>query len=121
MEESKIIAVIIAFVSSGATAAIVAAIGSIFLARQKHKYDIEMLNRKASDSGDKLLLGLAHDRIMHLGTTYIERGYVTKDEYENLHDYLYIPYRDFGGNGTARRVMEAVNGLPIRKEVQDED
>ena len=62
----------------------------------------------------KMLAGLAHDRIIHLGMVYIERGYVTQDEYENLQVYLYEPYEEMGGNGSARRVMEEVRKLPIR-------
>lgn len=61
----------------------------------------------------KLLLGLAHDRIMELGKQYIERGYVTPDEFENLHDYLYLPYEKEGGNGTAKRIVDEVKKLPI--------
>ena len=49
-----------------------------------------------------------------LGMVYIERGYVTQDEYENLQVYLYEPYEEMGGNGSARRVMEEVRKLPIR-------
>ena len=45
---------------------------------------------------------------------YIDRGYVTQDEYENLQVYLYEPYEEMGGNGSARRVMEEVRKLPIR-------
>lgn len=66
------------------------------------------------DNKTKLLIGLAHDRILQLGTLYIERGSVTKDEYENLHDYLYIPYEAEGGNGSAKRIMQEVDKLPIR-------
>lgn len=62
----------------------------------------------------KMLVGLAHDRIIHLGMVYIERGYVTQDEYENLQVYLYEPYEKMGGNGSARRVMEEVRKLPMR-------
>ena len=62
----------------------------------------------------KMLVGLAHDRIIHLGMVYIERGYVTQDEYENLQVSLYEPYEEMGGNGSARRVMEEVRKLPIR-------
>jgi len=62
-----------------------------------------------------MLLGLGHDRIMYLGMIYIERGYITRDEYENLHDYLYLPYQKMGGNGSASRVMEEVRKLPICK------
>lgn len=66
------------------------------------------------DAKSKLLLGLAHDRIIFLGTTYIERGFITKDEYENLHDYLYVPYEEMGGNGTAKKVMAAVDRLELK-------
>ena len=45
-----------------------------------------------------MLVGLAHDRIIHLGMVYVTRGYITQDEYENLNDYLYQPYEKMGGN-----------------------
>ena len=71
--------------------------------------------RNKHDAKTKLLIGLAHDRIIYLGTSYIERGYITPDEYENLNDYLYQPYAENGGNGSAKRVMEQVRSLPIKK------
>lgn len=64
-------------------------------------------------SHTKMLVGLGHDRIIYLGMTYIERGYITQDEYENLHDYLFVPYAKLGGNGSAARIMQAVDKLPI--------
>ena len=63
----------------------------------------------------KVLIGLGHDRIIYLGMKFIQRGYITKDEYENLHDYLYLPYKEMGGNGSAERIMQEVNRLPIRE------
>ena len=72
---------------------------------------------KKSDSKDvknEMLKGLAHDRIMYLGMHYIERGWITKDEYENLFTYLYEPYEKLGGNGSAQRVVEEVKKLPIK-------
>ena len=62
----------------------------------------------------QLLLGLAHDRIVHLGMSYIDQGWVTKDEYEDLMKYLYVPYSTFGGNGLAEKVMADVRNLPMR-------
>ena len=61
-----------------------------------------------------LLRGLGHDRIMDLGPKYIARGSITKEEYENLHDYLFVPYSNLGGNGTAKKVMDEVDKLPIK-------
>lgn len=65
-----------------------------------------------------MILGLGHDRVVYLGTKYIERGYITPDEYENLYDYLYKPYEALGGNGSAKRIMEEVKKLPTRKKVE---
>lgn len=63
----------------------------------------------------QLLIGLAHDRILYLGQKYIDRGYVTQDEYENLKVYLYNPYNKLGGNGSAERTMNLVDKLPTSK------
>lgn len=65
------------------------------------------------DVKSQMLIGLAHDRIISLGMKYIERGWISQDEYENLRDYLYKPYEKLGGNGSAQKVMIEVNKLPI--------
>ena len=44
------------------------------------------------DVKTEMLIGLAHDRIVHLGMSYIERGCITQEEYENLKVYLFEPY-----------------------------
>lgn len=68
-----------------------------------------------NDASKRLLVGIAHDRIMSLGMSYIERGWITADEYENLRVYLYEPYHEAGGNGTATKIMNEVDKLEIRK------
>lgn len=78
--------------------------------------------QKRSEKKDvktELLIGLAHDRIMFLGMAYIDRGYITQDEYENLYNYLYKPYEKMGGNGSAKRVMTEVDRLPIKSKKED--
>lgn len=67
------------------------------------------------DVKTQMLIGLGHDRLLYLGMCYVERGYVTSDEYENLYDYLYKPYEKMGGNGSVKRIMNEVDKLPIRK------
>lgn len=69
--------------------------------------------RARKNANTKLLVGIAHDRIVYLGMKYVERGSITRDEYENLNDYLYEPYAAAGGNGSAKRVMEEVKKLPL--------
>lgn len=68
-----------------------------------------------------MLIGYAHVRIVYLGMCYIERGWITQDEYENLNDYLYKPYEKMGGNGSAQKIMLEVNKLPIHKSTYVEE
>lgn len=77
-------------------------------------YVIKRMERRGLQT--ELLIGLAHDRIVNLGLSYIARGWITKDEYENLNDYLYKTYEKLGGNGSAKRIMQEVDKLPIRKD-----
>lgn len=76
------------------------------------------------DVKTQMLKGLGHDRIMYLGMYYLERiddngkAYITRDEYENLHEYLYLPYKKMGGNGSAERIMKEIEKLPIREHHQ---
>lgn len=67
------------------------------------------------DNQSQMLLGLGHDRIVFLGTKYLEEGSITEDEFENLNKYLYEPYKALGGNGTCKKIMDDVKKLPIGK------
>ena len=64
------------------------------------------------DSRLELLLGLAHDRIIHVGKGYLQRGFITYDELEDFQKYLYSPYAKFGGNGLAEQMYKEVLELP---------
>ena len=66
------------------------------------------------DAASQMLLGIGHDRIIALCEAYIQRGYISHDEFENLVDYLYKPYKSLGGNGTAERLVEEVKKLPVK-------
>lgn len=80
---------------------------------------IQRSDKKKDKKGEKLnaqgemLMGLGHDRITYLGAKYLERGSITVGEYENLSKYLYQPYKRLGGNGTAEKIMNQVNELPV--------
>lgn len=69
------------------------------------------------DAKTELLLGLAHDRIMYLGTLYIHKNEITRSEFENLITYLYEPYEKLGGNGSAKHIVDRVKSLPLKEEV----
>ncbi len=68
--------------------------------------------REKKDAKFQMILGLGHDRITHLCEKYIEQGWVSTDDYDNLYTYLYLPYKAMGGNGTAKKLMEIVEKLP---------
>lgn len=65
----------------------------------------------------QMLRGIGHDRIIYLGGVFLKQGYVTTDEFENLHDYLFLPYQKLGGNGTAEKVMAEVEKLPTKPPI----
>ena len=71
---------------------------------------------KKKSSITRLILGLAYAEIIRRSEAYIERGWITTDEYNELSHYLYEPYAENGGDGTAAKLMEEVRKLPTRKE-----
>lgn len=71
-------------------------------------------NFDRSSTEKKLLVGLAHDRIIYVGEGFIARGWITYDEYEDFMKYLYEPYAEYGGNGAAERISDEVKRLPLR-------
>lgn len=70
---------------------------------------------KTKDSTAKLILGLGYRQITQLCMEYLNRGSITKDEYEDLVKYLYTPYIDLGGDGTAEKLVDEVKKLPIKE------
>ena len=73
---------------------------------------------KSKESTTRLLMGVAYDKITTLGIAYIERGWVTTDEYDDLNKYFFLPYKELGGNGTAERIMHQVRRLPMNSHHQ---
>lgn len=72
-------------------------------------------HRKKKKPCDRLLMGLAHDKICDKCAKYLMRGDITKNEYEDLVKYLFEPYKEMGGNGTCERLMREVDKLPIKE------
>lgn len=68
------------------------------------------------DASVKLLMSLVYDKIVHWGMKYIERGYITKDEFDDLIRYFWEPYEELGGNGTAERIVNLVKRLPLEPQ-----
>ena len=62
---------------------------------------------------DRMILGLGHAEIFRTAEKYIERDGITTDELEDLEKYLYKPYKEMGGNGTAETIMHKCHSLQI--------
>lgn len=62
----------------------------------------------------RLLLGIAFKEIVESCEHHLNAGYINHDEYKELNHYLFEPYREMGGNGTADRLIKEVEKLPIK-------
>ena len=65
-------------------------------------------------ASDQLLMGLAHERIVHVGSHYVNRGWLTYDEYNDFIKYLYQPYTNLKKNGMVEKVKSEVEKLPLK-------
>ena len=72
------------------------------------------------DAERDILVGIGHIEIVFFGMQYIERGWITQDEYDTLCE-LYKPYLKLGGNGSGTKIMKEIEKLPIRREYHDEN
>jgi hypothetical protein len=68
---------------------------------------------RSKNATTRLLMGMAYDRLIGLGMKYIDRGWVTNEEYEDYQKYFFEPYKALGGNGVAERIMTDLQHLPI--------
>lgn len=82
------------------------------------KFEAEKHKKKLSDE-QKLMLGIAHDRIWYLGGQYIRRKGITKSELDNLERFA-VPYLSMGGNGTGKKIWDDVKELPLISESEAE-
>lgn len=71
-------------------------------------------NRKKS-AETRLLMGIAYSKIIDRCTEYLNRGYVNTDEYHELEHYLFQPYQEMGGNGTAEKLFNDVSKLEVKE------
>lgn len=92
--------------------ALIAAAGGVIGSSGVWSYLLKRGERNTATA--RLLMGLAYDKIVTVGMAYIQRGWISKDEYEEYLKYLVGPYKELGGNGVADRVAAEVGSLPFR-------
>ena len=63
----------------------------------------------------ELIVGIGHIEIVFFGIQFLERGWITRDEYDTMQE-LYKPYVKLGGNGSGTKIMKEIENLPIREK-----
>lgn len=81
--------------------------------QKNHEKNFEKIEGRLDEVSD-LCMGLAYDRIIHVGESYLKRGSISVDEREDFRKYLWQPYHNAGGNGSGDAMMKAIDGLPIK-------
>lgn len=64
------------------------------------------------------ILALLHDRLYAACSFFINQGWASLDDRENL-ECLYKPYKALGGNGTGEHLYLEVLNLPISEETAE--
>lgn len=88
--------------------------------KEKERKRLEETQKKLISVQDfnalcKCVTGIAMFRIAREAKRYIDKGYVTSEEYHTLKHNLYEPYVALGGNGLATKFMEEVEELPMHE------
>ena len=89
-------------------------VGAVFASSGFWTWLITRNNNRSAQA--RLIMGLGFSEIERKAKMYIEKGSISTDEYQDFVKYLYAPYKDMGGDGTASKLMSEVDKLPIRKD-----
>ncbi len=71
---------------------------------------VKMTNDRL-DSHESALVAILHDKLFSKCTEYLEQGWCSVEEMDNL-SYLYDSYHKLGGNGTGSAIYNRVLELP---------
>lgn len=73
--------------------------------------------KQLQDTVDALIVAdrtILYDRIKHLAKSYIKRGWISVEEYEDLKRMHNVYHDELGGNGFLDAIMEEVSKLEKR-------
>ena len=136
--DSISLAILVAVISSGATAAVVKAIDNWLSWRRerkaKHEDDdlakkeqtindrLENIEQKTEDSRKTLesltdgMKYIIYDRIRHIGQAHINAGEIDFDDRRILNNMHHCYHYGLGGNGDLDKLVQEVNNLPLKKD-----
>lgn len=86
--------------------------GSVFAS--SGLWTLILYKAKQKDTGLLMTRGMAHYQIIEEGQKYIERGWITHEEYDDFMKYLANPYLESGSNGLAKKIIDDISELPFK-------
>lgn len=87
-------------------------IGSVFAS--SGLWTLILYKEKQKDIGLLMTRGMAHYHIIEEGQKFIDRGWITHEEYDDFMKYLANPYLESGSNGLAKKIIDAISDLPFK-------
>lgn len=87
-------------------------IGSVFAS--SGLWTLILYKAKQKDTGLLMTRGMAHYQIIEEGQKFIERGWITHEEYDDFMKYLGNPYLESGSNGLAKKMIDDISDLPFK-------
>lgn len=136
--DSISMAILVAVISSGATAAVVKAIDNwlSWKRERKAKHEDDDLMKKEQTVNDRLstieqktednrktlesitegMKYIIYDRIRHIGQAHINVGEIDFDDRRILNNMHHCYHFGLGGNGDLDKLVQEVNNLPLKKE-----
>lgn len=105
----------VAFLGSGAGAALVGIIGQLLVARQARKYQQEDREEEYLKDLRAGMVWLLYDRIKYLGLHYIKDGAVDFDDLRVLREMHTVYHDSLAGNGDLDKIMREVDALPLKE------
>lgn len=69
---------------------------------------------------ESALIALLHDRLYQSCKTNLERGWCSIEDKKNM-EYMFRPYKELGGNGTAESMYCQCQTLPVVKVFEEKE
>lgn len=91
---------------------LIAIAGSVFASGGL--WTLILYKAKQKDTGLSMTRGMAHYQIIEEGQKFIDRGWITHEEYEDFMKYLGNPYLESGSNGLAKKMIDDISDLPFK-------
>lgn len=107
--------IIIAVLASGGLWSVVNVIITAIITRRREKRAMTRADTEALDAHSRALRGLLYGELEKRCAYYLQQGYITAAELNDLRKYYYDPYHtDLDGDGTIETLFHRVEALPVR-------